>query len=253
MTQARGVRYHTDGAVGQIVLERPDVANAMDLPAALALGDAIQAANDVSIRAVLVIGEGKRFCAGGDVASFVAASDRAIYLGELAGVLESNVRGLSSLPKPVVVAVQGAVAGAGLAFVLNADIVLAARGTKFALAYSSIGLTPDCGVSYLLPRVVGRQRASQMALGGRVLDADEALAWGLVSEVVEPDQLSARARELAQSLAEGPTHAYAETKRLLSQSWEVDRLHSAEDEVRTISAIVTGDEATRLIDHFVNR
>ncbi len=253
MTPPRGVRYHADGAVGQIVLERADVANAMDLPAALALGDAVQAANDSSIRAVLVTGEGKRFCAGGDVASFVAAPDRASYLGELAEVLERNVRELSALPKPVVVAVQGAVAGAGLAFVLNADIVLAARGTKFVLAYSSIGLTPDCGVSYLLPRVIGRQRASHMALGGKVLDADEALAWGLVSEVVEPDQLADRARELAQSLAAGPTHAYAETKRLLSQSWEVDRLRSAEDEVRTISATVNGDEATRLIDRFVNR
>lgn len=253
MTQARGVRYDADGAVGHIVLDRPEAANAMDLPAARALGDAVHAANDASIRAVLLTGEGKRFCAGGDAASFVAAPDRATYLRELAGVLEKNVRGLSTLTKPVVVAVQGAVAGAGLAFVLNADIVLAARGTKFVMAYSSIGLTPDCGVSYLLPRVVGRQRASQMALGGKVLDADEALAWGLVSEVVEPDQLGARALELVQSLADGPTEAYAQTKRLLGQSWEVDRLQSAEDEVQTISTMAAGDEATRLIDRFVNR
>lgn len=106
MTQARGVRYEADGAVGHIVLDRPEAANAMDLPAARALGDAVHAANDASIRAVLLTGEGKRFCAGGDVASFVAAPDRSTYLRELAGVLERNVRGLSTLTKPVVVAVQ---------------------------------------------------------------------------------------------------------------------------------------------------
>jgi 2-(1,2-epoxy-1,2-dihydrophenyl)acetyl-CoA isomerase len=253
VTEARGVRHEIDGKLGRIVLDRPQAANAFDMPAAEALGQAVTALAASDIRAVLVTGEGKRFCAGGDVASFGGASDRAAHLWELATVLEANLRRMSALPVPVVAAVQGAVAGAGLAFVLNADLVVAARSTKFVMAYSGIGLTPDCGVSYLLPRVVGVRRALTLALANRVLTAEEALAWGLVSEVVEDDVLAVRGAELAAHLAAGPAQAFAETKRLMRGCFAVSREENALDEARTISAMLATEDAGRLVDAFLAR
>ena len=128
------------------------------------------------------------------MASFAAADDRATYLHTLATELEAQLRRLSELPKPVVAGVHGAVAGAGLALVLHADVVVAGESTKFVMAYSAIGLTPDCGVSYLLPRAIGQQRALELAVGGKVLNAEEARDWGLVTEVVDDDQVRAEPR-----------------------------------------------------------
>jgi 2-(1,2-epoxy-1,2-dihydrophenyl)acetyl-CoA isomerase len=256
----RGVRYEQEGRVGRVVLTRPEASNALDLPAAEALGaalDLLSAAVDRDeIGAVLLTGEGARFCAGGDVRSFVAADDQPGYLWTLAERLEAELRRLSELPVPVVAAVHGAVAGAGLAFLLNSDVVVAARSTRFTMAYAGIGLTPDCGVSYLLPRAIGQQRALELAITGRVLDAADAAAWGLVTEVVDDEALAARAAELAQSLASGVTGGVAalgHAKRLIRSSWDSTRAESAADEVATISAAVTSSEAQRRIERFMNR
>lgn len=253
MTSAGGVRLDQDGEVGRIVLDRPEASNSFDLPAARALSAAVSAAEVAGVRAVLVTGEGKRFCAGGDVSSFLAADDPEGYLLVLATELEAGLRRLSELPVPVVAAVHGAVAGAGLAVLLNSDIVVAGRSTRFVMAYAGIALTPDCGVSWLLPRVVGQQRALELALTGRTLTADEAQAWGLVTEVVDDDQVHARAQEVATMLAQGPTGAFGEAKRLIRSSWTVSREHNARDEAATIARAVTTDEAQARIDRFAGR
>lgn len=137
----------------------------------------------------------------GGVSSFVTAYDRAAYLRALATALELHLRRLSELPRPVVAGVHGAVAGAGLAFMLNADLVVAAASTRFAFAYPGIGLTPDCGVSRLLLRAAGQHRALEFALTGRVLTAVEARDWGLVAAVVDDDQVHSRTAELAETTA----------------------------------------------------
>ncbi|MFJ8819562.1 enoyl-CoA hydratase/isomerase family protein [Amycolatopsis thermoflava] len=247
------VRWELSGGVGRITLDRPDVSNAVDLPTAQALAKAVTAAEADDVRVVLLTGAGARFCAGGDVRSFLAAEKPSTYLHELATELEAALRRLSELPKPVVAEVQGAVAGAGLAFVLNADVVVAARSTKFRMAYSGIGLTPDCGVSYLLPRAIGTQRALELALTGRTLTAEEACGWGLVTEVVDDDALDDRAAELARTLAEGPAAAFGQAKRLIRSSFDVSRENSAADEAGTIAAAVAGSEAQRLIRRFTQR
>jgi 2-(1,2-epoxy-1,2-dihydrophenyl)acetyl-CoA isomerase len=154
------------------------------------------------------------------------------------------------LDKPVVAAVHGAVAGAGLAVLLNADLVVAARSTKFLMAYAGIGLTPDCGVSYLLPRAVGQQRALELALTGRVLTAERAHAWGLITEVVDDDQLAQRGEALADQLAGEPTFALGQAKRLIRESWTRSRPDSAEDESGTIARAVTTEVATARIARF---
>jgi 2-(1,2-epoxy-1,2-dihydrophenyl)acetyl-CoA isomerase len=153
----------------------------------------------------------------------------------------------------VVAGVHGAVAGAGLALVLNADLVVAGESTKFVMAYTAIGLTPDCGVSYLLPRAIGQQRALELAVSGRVLNAEEARDWGLVTEVVDDDQVARRTAEVARALASGPARAFGETKRLIRSSWDVSRADNAKDEADTIGRMVTSDDAESLIRQFLTR
>ena len=244
------VLFDVQDGIGRLTLNRPEASNAVDLPTAVAIGAAADsAATDESVRVVLVNGNGKRFCAGGDVSSMVVADDRAGYLLELANELDSALQRLAALDKPVVAAVQGAVAGAGLGLMLSADIIIAERSTKFLTAYAGIGLTPDCGVSYLLPRAIGQQRALQFALTGRVLDGDEACEWGLVTEVVD-GEARRRAEDIARLLATGPTFAYGQTRRLIRSSWDFTRQHSGADEARTISAAVDSPEAVELIEKF---
>ncbi|CAM5602841.1 1,4-dihydroxy-2-naphthoyl-CoA synthase [Streptomyces alboniger] len=206
------IRYSCEEGVARIVLARPTRANAVDLPTAHALGAAVDRAAQPDVRAVVVLGEGRRFCAGGDVAAMAAARDRAAYVEELATTLDDVFRRLAGLSKPVVAAVRGAVAGAGLALMLSCDVIVSAASTKFLLAYADVGLTPDCGVSYLLPRAIGQQRALDLALTGRVLTAEESRQWGLVTEVVDDASVDARAVRLGERLATGPTHAFGETK-----------------------------------------
>ncbi|GAB2968850.1 enoyl-CoA hydratase/isomerase family protein [Amycolatopsis acidiphila] len=248
-----GVGFEVSGGVGRITLDRPEVSNAIDLPTAHEFADAVAAVAADEVRVVLLSGAGARFCAGGDVRSFVTAAEPSRYLHELASVLEGALRRLSELPKAVVAGVHGAVAGAGLAFVLNADVVVAARSTKFRMAYSGIGLTPDCGVSYLLPRTVGTQRALELALTGRTLTTEQAQDWGLITEVAEDDVLARRADELATALADGPAAALGQAKRLIRSSFDGSRQRSAADEAGTIAAAVTTSEAQRLIQHFIGK
>ena len=241
-----------DAGVAHIELNRPDAANALDLPLAKALRQAVaRAAADDSVRAVLVTGAGQRFCVGGDVGSFIAAPEPSAYLHALASEADLAVRALEALTKPVVAAVHGAVAGAGLAVMLACDRVVAAEGTKLAFADTGIGLTPDCGVSYLLPRAIGSHRALGFALGGRPVDAATAQEWGMVTEVVEDAHL--RARELADSLAAGPAVALGQTRRLLRAGWDADRGSTGAVEAATIAEMVAGSEAQALIERFLSR
>ncbi|MEV6810826.1 enoyl-CoA hydratase/isomerase family protein [Micromonospora sp. NPDC051296] len=247
------VRYEVDTALARITLDRPAASNAIDLPTAESFAAAVaRAAADETVRAVLLTGAGRRFCAGGDLAAMAAAADRGAYVHALASTLDLGLRALADLPKPVVAAVQGAAAGAGLAAVLSADVAVAGRSAKFAAAYTAVGLTPDCGFSRLLPRAVGQPRALHLTLTRRSLSAAEALEWGLVAEVVDDDELTARAEALAAELAAGPVRALGEAKRLLRGSWHQSPQEVAEDEARTIAALVTGPEASERIDAFLS-
>jgi 2-(1,2-epoxy-1,2-dihydrophenyl)acetyl-CoA isomerase len=245
------VDFEQNQGVGIITLTRPEAANTIDLPTALAFRDAVSAAAADDVRAILLVGSGPRFCAGGDVRSFRAADDPSTYLKDLATLMEAELRRLSEVTKPVVAGVHGAVAGAGLALMLNADLVVAGRSTRFLTAYAAVGLTPDCGVSYLLPRAVGMQRALDLALTGRVLSADEALEWGLVGEVVDDDAVRERAGELAVSLARGPAWALGQTRRLIRASAEDSRQGSADDEAATIAAALATPCSQQLLSEFL--
>jgi len=250
---AESVLYELRDGVAHVTLNRPQASNAFDLEMGRRIEAVVGQIEAEGARSVLVTGAGPRFCAGGDLGSMAGAEDLPATLEVLADQgMRMNHR-LADLRVPVVAAVHGAVAGAGLAIMLACDVVVAARGTKFVMAFSGVGLTPDSGVSHLLTRAVGQVRALDFALTGRVLTAEEALEWGLVSRLVEPDELATAAGDLAARLAAGPAFSLASAKRLIRSAPAVSREQSGLDELSTITEAARADDARRLIAAFFSR
>ncbi|MBT2568508.1 enoyl-CoA hydratase/isomerase family protein [Arthrobacter sp. ISL-85] len=246
------VTLTTAGGVGHLQLNRPEGANTINMLLAEALGEAVdRIAEDDAVKAVLLTGNGKRFCAGGDISAFAESSDQGRFLTELAATVDGAVQALESLNKPVVAAVHGAVAGGGLGIMLAADVIIAAEGTSFVFAYPSIGLTPDCGTAASLPRAMGQQRALAFALSGQPLNTSQALSQGLVTEVVV-DPL-ARAREVAAAWVAGAPGALGDVRRLLRQAPGLSRAEVGVREAVTIGERMATDEAQALVAAFVNR
>ncbi|RBP12015.1 enoyl-CoA hydratase [Roseiarcus fermentans] len=205
-----------EGGVLTLTLNRPDRMNAFNVALHEALAAALRrAAEDQDCRVVLLTGAGKGFCAGQDLADrAVAPAGQRPDLGE---TIETRynplVRALRALPKPVVCAVNGAAAGAGASIALACDIVVAAKSAKFLQAFARIGLVPDSGATWFLPRLVGEARARGLMLLADPIGAEQAEAWGMIWRAVDDDQAMGVARELAMRLAAGPTHAYGLMKR----------------------------------------
>jgi len=232
-------------------MARPGRANSVDLLTAHAFAAAVEEASAEDIRAVVVSGEGRNFCAGGDLRAMADAADRPAYVVELADVFDRALQGLTALPKPVIAVVQGAVAGAGLAVMLSCDLVVSAASARFLSAYSGVGLTPDCGVSFLLPRAIGTPRALELVLTGRSLSALEAQQWGLINEVVEDQLLVERAEELGNQFVTAPTWALGQAKRLM-RDWRTSREQAGQEEALTIVDAITRVDAAA-IEHFATR
>jgi 2-(1,2-epoxy-1,2-dihydrophenyl)acetyl-CoA isomerase len=210
------------GAAAIVTLNRPDKLNALDDVLMRDLDRVTrEVAGDATVRAVLVRGAGRAFMAGGDVAFFHAHLDTlAERFQEIGQGFHASVQRLRTMDKPVLACVHGAVAGGGLSVMLACDLAIASRDAQLSLAYARIGTSPDGGSSFTLPRIVGLRKALELAFLGERLDADAALALGLVNWVVEPAQLEARAIAILERLAAGPTFAYARTKALLNETWE---------------------------------
>lgn len=208
------------GPVAILRLNRPDVLNALDIPMAEALLSAVETiARQPKFRAVLIRGEGRAFCAGGDVGGFQKASNVEVHIEALIGPFHKAIETLTALPQPSIAMLHGAVAGAGLSLALAADFAVAADNAKFTLAYSRIGTSPDGSSSWFLPRIVGLRKAKEIALLADLFDAAEAHSLGLVNRIVPPDQLEQEAMALASRLAAGPTAAYGRIKSLLQGSF----------------------------------
>ena len=202
-----------------LTFERPEAANTIDMAFGRELLAAAFAIEAASVRAVVMTGQGKNFCFGGDLKGIVASGDDVQpYLSELTANLHAAMAHLARLDAPLIAAVNGTAAGAGLGLVLMADMAIAARSARFVAAYTAVGLTPDASCTFLLPRAVGTKRAIEMLITNRVIDADLALEWGLVNQVVDDDQLLDTARALGARLAAGPVQAYGAVKRLLAES-----------------------------------
>jgi 2-(1,2-epoxy-1,2-dihydrophenyl)acetyl-CoA isomerase len=207
-----------DGAVATITMGTP----ALTSKAKTLLRDAIDAAaNDASVRAIVVTGQGRVFCAGQDLGEHAAAlaADPTTAFATITEHYNPIVAGLANAPKPVVVAINGTCAGAGLSLALAGDVRLCADTAKFTTAFTGIGLSFDSGLSASLSRALGTARASELVLLAEPFTAQQALEWGLVGRLVPADDLPVEAAALAARLAAGPTLAYAAAKQAIRDAW----------------------------------
>ncbi|HET9363481.1 MAG TPA: enoyl-CoA hydratase-related protein [Candidatus Angelobacter sp.] len=249
MSSEEPVLFEVRDNVAHITLNRAHAGNSIDLSMAKELmAVSLECERDKSVRAVLLRGAGNDFCFGGDVKIFAAQAELASYLREVTSYLHLAVSRFARLNAPVIAAVQGAAAGGGFSLAISCDLVLAADSATFLMAYTRIGMAPDGGSSYFLPRLVGLKRALELTLTNRVLSAREACEWGLVTEIVAADKLTGRAEELARSLAQGPTSALGAAKRLLHSGWNQSLETQMEWESRAIaeaSGTADGKEGIR--------
>lgn len=248
------VKFELSGDVAWITLNRPESGNAINLQFGRELLDAATRCRGAyGVRAVVITGAGKAFSFGGDLGAMMMNQGKAIeaYLRELTVDLHAAILAFTRLDAPVIAAVNGTAAGAGIGLVAMADLAIAAEGAKFSLAYTGVGLTPDGSTSYFLPRMLGGKRALELVLTNRVLSAAEALDWGLVNKVVAEDELAGEARKLAERLASGPLSAFAHAKRLLRSEASLEA--QLEDESRTIATQATTPEAAEGIQAFLGK
>ena len=213
------VSFRASDGIGTIALDRPDAGNAVNLELARDLhGAALAAEADPTVRVVVMRGAGRNFCVGGDLKAFAAREDLPAHLREVTAHLHAAIVALARMDAPIVVGVQGSAAGAGLGLAAGGDIVIAAASARFVVAYTKIGLNPDGGTSFLLPRLVGLRRAQELTLMNGPVDAGTAREIGLVTRVVADEALDAEVETVARALAAGPGRAQGEAKRLLRTS-----------------------------------
>jgi 2-(1,2-epoxy-1,2-dihydrophenyl)acetyl-CoA isomerase len=223
-------------SVVTLTLNRPMVGNAINLDLAQSLMEASRnCESDEKIRCVILTGVGKLFCGGGDIASFAEAGSRfPDLLRELLSYLQEAMVRFVRMKKPFITAVNGPAAGAGFSLAMLGDIVLAARSAHFSLAYSSIGLSPDLGSTWMLPRLVGLRRAQELSIMNRRISADEAAEIGLVTRVVDDAVLSDELKIVAATLSHAATGALGRTRNLLQRSFETSLEIQLEAETQAI-------------------
>jgi 2-(1,2-epoxy-1,2-dihydrophenyl)acetyl-CoA isomerase len=216
------VEVDTEARVATITLNRPDALNSLTVPMKQALLAAFRKVDrDAGVRAVILTGAGHAFCAGQDLRERLEP-DAAPLGVEVRERYNPIIRAMRGSPKPIVGAINGVAAGAGAAFALACDIRIASASASFALAFGRVGLVPDSGATWFLPRLVGDARAAEMALLNEPVRAEEAARVGLITRVVAADQLMAEARAIAAKLAGGAPRAIALTKRALATTWDRD-------------------------------
>jgi 2-(1,2-epoxy-1,2-dihydrophenyl)acetyl-CoA isomerase len=218
------VDLHIDNGVAEITLNRPERLNAWNAQFGDELREALLSdAADPSVRSVLITGAGRGFSSGADLKEMLEQGASGEGIPDVGEMLRTRyhpiIKGIRELPKPVVAAVNGPAVGIGCSLALACDLIWAAESAVFGLAFVNIGLVPDGGSTFLVPVAAGKARALEMALLGEPLPAERALEWGLINRVVPDGELMGEARALAQSLAQGPTRSYANSKRALNNSF----------------------------------
>ncbi|OBC12084.1 hypothetical protein A5784_03975 [Mycobacterium sp. 852013-50091_SCH5140682] len=250
------IDYRVEHGVATICLNRPDKRNAINLRMGQeTLEVARRIAADSSVRAVLICGNGPALTVGGDISYFLEGGGEGYdkLFEKMIRPYHEGFDILSRVEAPIVAAAHGAVAGGGLGFIYAADLVLAAEDTRFVAAFAGIGLSGDGGGTYHLPRLIGPRRAAAAYLRNTPITAKEALAWGLVNEIVPVDELRARATALARELAEGPTVAFATMRALLKDSWSNDLTAQLAAELRGTKTTGNTRDAASAISAFAEK
>jgi 2-(1,2-epoxy-1,2-dihydrophenyl)acetyl-CoA isomerase len=249
------VQYELVDGVATITLARPDAMNSLTAETKAALRAAVERArDDTAARAVVLTGSGRAFTVGQDLREHAANLDEG---RGLAGTLEEHyepiVLGLSRMPKPVVAAVNGVAAGAGLSFALACDLRVASDRASFATAFTRIGLAPDSGMSWTLQRLVGYAKAAELLLLAEPVTAADAQRLGLVTRVVPAADLETTARELAERLAAGPTKAYAAVRTALAYAADSGLAEALAKEAELQEALAATDDHARATEAFLKK
>jgi 2-(1,2-epoxy-1,2-dihydrophenyl)acetyl-CoA isomerase len=220
--QYQTLLFEVKGSIARITLNRPEASNSMNVDMAKELMQvAMHCSEAPGIRAVIITGKDNSFfCPGGDVKAFNTQGENLpYYLKEMTTYVHSAVSRLTRMDAPLIVAVNGTAAGVGMGLVCTGDIVVAAESARFVVAYTRIGLSPDAGTTYFLPRIVGMRRAVELVLTNRELSAQEAFELGIVTQVVPDAEVLGRADAIAAEMAAGATEALGTSKRLLHTGW----------------------------------
>lgn len=217
MTSFSHILFESDDGVATLTLNRPEALNSLTLDMMTEVSQALaQVESDRSIRALILTGAGRGFCAGQDLR--MRLPDGADMVETLMGCYYEAFAAIRACRVPVIMAINGVAAGAGFSLALAGDLPIAARSASFIQVFSRIGLAPDLGSTWLLPRIIGRARALRLMMTGEALSAQQALDWGLLIDLVDDAQLMPSALTLARRLAGGPTLAFLETRRLVDQA-----------------------------------
>lgn len=236
------ILVHIDGGLARVTFNRPASLNAMDFEMGGRWRDVAHAlTSDDSVKAIVLDAAGPAFCAGGDVVMMGSSGAAGSDVTGMAEIIHDGIRTFVESDTPIVAAVQGAVAGGGLGLMLTADYIVASESAKFVSKYANIGLTPDLGVSTLLPAAIGQRRALQLLLQDRAIDAATALDWGLVAEVVGDP--ASRAEEIARFWLDNATGAFGQAKRLVRTGAHRAFAENLADEARTIGARFDTEES----------
>ena len=222
MADEQTIILEQDGPIARITLNRPDRLNSFTAAMHAELAQALEAASEA--RVIVLTGAGRGFCAGQDLNDRAVSADG--HPTDLGLTVETSwnplIRRLASMPQPVIARVNGVAAGAGANIALACDLVVAARSAKFIQSFSAIGLIPDSGGTWVLPRLVGHARAMGLALTGEPLPAEKAEEWGMIWKCVDDDELDGEVDALAQKLAALPPLGLASIKQMIRESWEHD-------------------------------
>ena len=255
MTEYKSLGYELSDNVATITINRPEAANSLSLDMCKELMDAsIRVDDDPEVRAVVFRGSGRFFCTGADLRGFPPAGpEMATFVKEMTTYLHAAVSRFTRMDAPLITAINGTCAGAGMSLALFSDLAVAGESARFTMAYSRIGLTPDGSSTYFLPRLVGLRRSLELCLTNRMLSAAEALDWGMINRVVADDELQSSAHELAAQLAAGPTESIGAAKRLYHQSWNEGLESQMEWETRAICDASRRPEAKEGVTAFFEK
>ena len=248
------LKFEIDEGVGTITLNRPEAANAINIPMAKdLLNVAIECEGGAPVRSLLLKSEGKLFCAGGDLKFISELDNIRSGLAEMLGYLHMALGKIDHLDAPLIGAISGTAAGAGLSLVSACDIAIAGESVNFTMAYTAAGLTPDASSSFHLPRSIGKKRTMELMLTNRVLSSKEAVEWGLINSVVADESVVEEAEKLAKRIATGPTKAYGGVKEMLRQSFSNGLETQMEVESQVFAEQLKGKDAIEGIKAFTEK
>ena len=237
-----------------IYLNRPEQLNSLNFQLAEDFCSAMEEiSNQEKIRCVIITGKGNAFCAGGDLGAFKKADEPDNFLFNLATIFHKGIKILKNMNAPSIAAINGACFGVGLSLACACDLRICSEKAKFGVAFTSVGLSPDSSLTFHLPKIVGLPIANEMAILNRILDAEEAIKYGLVSKVVSEESFIKEVKEMAKKISHGPTMAYGSTRKLFTVSYSNDLESQLNEEIINIKKNAASEDFQEGVSSFFEK